>query len=169
MRGAVVLGILATLCRWNWIKARADEWQRFWYTPADPTTLGVLRWLVGAMLVYTHVVWGLRLESMFGSQGWHAPALMQEFQAGQYSFSFWWYVSDQMLFPVHCACVAVLVTFTLGLATPVTSVLAIAINTSYCYRAQLATYGLDQGNAMLLLYLTIGGSGQALSLDRVLG
>ena len=168
MRRSLVRFFLAMI-QWNWIKARAADWQRFWYTPQDPTTLGVLRWLVGAMLVYTHIVWGLELQAMFGSQGWHRPELMHELQQGVYSPSFWWYVPDQYLWPVHITCVTILVLFMIGFATPITSVLAIAINTSYCYRALLATYGLDQGNAILLAYLTVGGCGQALSVDRVLG
>src|SRR5215213_8284173 len=129
MRRALVRFFLAFI-QWNWIKARAAEWQRFWYTPQDPTTLGVLRWLVGAMLVYTHVVWGLELDSMLGSEGWNRPELIFELQQDAYSPSFWWYVPDQYLWPVHVTCLTILVLFTIGFATPVTSVLAIAINTS---------------------------------------
>ena len=39
---------------------------------------------------------------------------------------------------------------------------------SFAHRAPEAMFGLDQINAMLTLYLAIGPSGQALSLDRLL-
>jgi hypothetical protein len=56
--------------------------------------------------------------------------------------------------------------FTIGLWTRATSLLALIVAISYAHRVPAATFGLDQINIMLLLYLTIGGSGQALSADR---
>ena len=55
----------------------------------------------------------------------------------------------------------------LGAFTPVTSVLAYLITISYSSRAPIANYGLDQINGMAALYLAIGPSGRALSIDRV--
>ena len=43
-------------------RAARDGWNRFWFTPSDPATLGLIRILAGAMLLYTHVVWTLGLE-----------------------------------------------------------------------------------------------------------
>ena len=40
-----------------------DAWNRFWFRPADPLVLGVLRVLVGSMLFYSHLVWTLDLET----------------------------------------------------------------------------------------------------------
>ncbi|MBV8078552.1 MAG: hypothetical protein JO284_19240, partial [Planctomycetaceae bacterium] len=52
-----VAGYLADLAR-----SLAAGWDAFWFTPADPTPLGLLRVLTGAMLLYTHAVWGLALD-----------------------------------------------------------------------------------------------------------
>ena len=46
-----------------------QAWDRFWFSKRDPTVLGIMRWLVGGMLVYTHLVWGLNLPAFFGSAG----------------------------------------------------------------------------------------------------
>ena len=151
----------------NWPAARGRDWDRFWFEPAHPRTLGVMRILVGAMLVYTHLVWGLRLEGFFGSQGWMPPDLMGNLYESPSSPSFWWAVPDAHLWTIHWLCVAVLVLFTFGVATPVTSVLAFVITVSYANRARLANFGLDQINALLTLYLAIGPSGAALSVDRL--
>ncbi len=56
--------------------------------------------------------------------------------------------------------------FTIGLWTRLTSVLALFVAISYAHRVPAATFGLDQLNVMLLLYLTIGPSGRALSVDH---
>jgi len=50
----------------------------------------------------------------------------------------------------------------------VTSVLSLLVVISFAHRVPQATFGLDQINAMLTLYLAIGPSGQALSLDRLI-
>ena len=56
--------------------------------------------------------------------------------------------------------------FTIGYKTRLTSVLALVVAISYAHRVPEALFGLDQINVMLTLYLTVGGAGQALSLDR---
>ena len=36
--------------------ATRDGWNRFWFTPTDPATLGLIRILAGSMLFYTHLI-----------------------------------------------------------------------------------------------------------------
>src|SRR5262249_58223947 len=55
--------------------------------------------------------------------------------------------------------------FTLGLWTRVTSVLAWAGSTCYVHRCSTQLFGMDTMSTILLLYLMIGPSGAALSLD----
>jgi hypothetical protein len=147
-------------------RALADEWNAFWYTPADPTLLGLLRVLTGLMLVYTHAVWGLALGAFYGPSSWLSKELVRTMQEGQYTYSFWWVVPDGGIWTAYGLSMAVLVLFTLGLWTRVTSVLSLIVAISFAQRAPAATFGLDQINTMLTLYLAIGPSGQALSLDR---
>ncbi len=72
------------------------------------------------------------------------------------------------MWPVYGFSMAVLLLFTLGLCTRVTSILSLLVVISFAHRVPQATFGLDQINAMLTLYLAIGPSGQALSLDRLI-
>ncbi len=147
-------------------RSLADDWDAFWFRPADPTLLGLLRVLTGLMLLYTHAVWGLVLGQFFGPVSWLSPALVRTIQQDQYNFSFWWLVADGWMWPVYGLSMAVLLLFTLGLCTRVTSILSLLVVISFAHRVPQATFGLDQINAMLTLYLAIGPSGQALSLDR---
>jgi len=147
-------------------RSLADDWDAFWFRPADPTLLGLLRILTGLMLLYTHAVWGLVLGQFFGPVSWLSPALVRAIQQDQYNYSFWWLVADGWMWPVYGFSMAVLLLFTLGLFTRVTSILSLLVVISFAHRVPQATFGLDQINAMLTLYLAIGPSGQALSLDR---
>jgi hypothetical protein len=147
-------------------RAVAADWNAFWYTPADPALLGLLRILTGLMLLYTHAVWGLALPDFFGPSSWLSAELVRMLEADQYSLSFWFWVPARMMWVAHIVAIMVLAFFTLGLWTRVTSVLALAVAISYVNRVPPALFGLDQINIMLALYLAIGPSGQALSLDR---
>ena len=144
-----------------------SPWREFWFKPADPTPLAVMRILFGGMLLYTHSVWGLNLEGFFGPNGWQGEALVRTVQQGQLAWSFWWWVPDGLRLTVHLVSLGILVLYMLGALTPVTSILAYVITVSYAYRAPLANYGLDQINAIAALYLAIGPSGAVLSVDRL--
>jgi hypothetical protein len=144
-----------------------DGWNRFWFTPSDPTVLGAIRVLTGLMLVYTHVVWGLQLEAFFGPDGWLSREVVETAQGDQIAWSYWWHVPAGWIWPVHIAGLLVLVAFTLGVATRATSVLAFVIVVSYVNRVPCALFGLDQINGFLTLYCAVGPSGAALSVDRL--
>ncbi len=151
------------------IRASAHAWDRFFFTPADPTTLGVLRVLVGAMLTWSVFAYGLDLQGYLGSTGWADPTVVRQFQMEQRpgSWSFWFYVPDSMLRPVWLGCVAILLAFTLGILSRVTAVLAWIIVVATSRRVPIALYGFDQIIATWALYVACtGASGQAVSLDR---
>lgn len=146
----------------------SEGWNRFWYTPTDPATLGMIRLLTGTMLVYTHWVWGFSLDAFFGTNSWTSAEVVRQFQPSEFAFSFWWHVPPHLTLMVHYACLGVLVLFTLGLFTRVTSIAALVIVISYVNRVPTALFGLDQINGMLTLYCAIGPSGLAYSLDSLI-
>jgi len=51
-------------------RSLADDWDVFWFRPADPTLLGLLRILTGLILLYTHAVWALVLGQLFRPVSW---------------------------------------------------------------------------------------------------
>ncbi|MCA9075079.1 MAG: HTTM domain-containing protein [Planctomycetaceae bacterium] len=143
----------------------SSVWNQFWFTPADPATLGAIRVLIGAMLVYTHFVWGLDFESFFGPESWVTNELVQRYQQNDWVFSFWFVLPHTYAYPVHLACLGVLTLFTFGVFTRVTSLLSLLIVISYANRLPTAQYGLDQINGILMFYLAVGPSGAAYSID----
>ncbi len=147
----------------------ARGWDRFVFTPADPTPLGLIRLIVGALLFWSLLVYGLDLHAFFGRSGWMNLEIVEAFRHEQmpYSWSFWFYVPDDFLRPVWVACLAILAAFTLGFRTRTTAVLAWIIAASTARRASISLYGFDDVLSTWLLYLAASGaSGQAVSLDR---
>jgi hypothetical protein len=142
------------------------HWTNFWFTPADPAPLCLLRILAGGMTLYSHFVWGLKLESLLGPNGFNSAELIQSLQTSRWAWSFWWSVPVEWMSSVHILCLAILALFWIGCCTRVTSILALAIHVSYSNRAQLSNYGLDQITSILLLYLAIGPSGALYSVDQ---
>ena len=150
----------------NVVRSVAECWNDFWHTPADPTLLGLIRVLTGLMLLYTHAVWGLALNDFFGPASWLRPRLVRLIQLDQAALSFWWWVPDRAMWPAYVVSMLILTLFTIGLWTRVTSFLSLCVVISFANRVPAALFGLDQINLLLTLYLTVGPSGQALSLDR---
>ncbi len=148
-----------------------DGWNRFWFTPTDPATLGLVRIFAGSMLFYTHLVWSIDLTGFMGEQGRFSTDLVQRMHQGStFAFSYLWLFDGNpaMLWFVHIAALFVLLMFTLGFYTRITSILTFIIAVSYAHRAPGALFGLDQINVMLAMYLMLGGAGEAFSLDRLL-
>ncbi|WP_459555222.1 hypothetical protein [Lacunimicrobium album] len=152
----------------GWFQTLFTNWEQFWFQPCSCEHLAVMRWLVGGMLIYTHFVWGLQLEEFFGSTGWMSQAALSSLTEDSTAVSLWSFVADDQLRMAHTICLVILVAYMIGLATPVTSVLAFAITISNSNRALIANYGLDQILALQTLYLAIGGCGGAYSVDQVL-
>jgi len=151
----------------GWGTELARGWDRFWFTPADPHTLALIRVLTGSMLFYTHLVWALDLMDFLGPNSWLPRQLARDFHRGGYAWSHLWYVDSPLaLWTLHTLALVVLAMFTAGLFTRITSVLAWLIAVSYCHRLTGAFFGLDPVSTMLAMYLMVGPSGAVYSLDR---
>lgn len=153
----------------GWVESVQEAiqgWKTFWFRPADPFLLGMIRLLTGWMLVYNLLVWGIDLHAFFGYHGLQPLDSIREFHANQPVISFWFYVPEPWIATAHWTCVGIATLFFLGVGTRVTSVLAYLITISYSQRVPVANFGLDQILGMLCLYLAIGPSGACLSVDR---
>ena len=146
------------------------SWNRFWFTPSNPTTLCLMRVLVGLMLVYTHWVWTLELPTFLGASGVFTQSLQNQITGdGSWAWShFYWFDSTAWLWGSHLISLAILVAFTVGWQTRITSILAFLITVSYANRANGALFGLDQINSFLTLYLAIAPCGLMYSVDALL-
>jgi predicted DCC family thiol-disulfide oxidoreductase YuxK len=151
--------------------AAARGWNAFFFTPADPTALGLVRIVVGLLLMRSLFVLGLDLPGFLGSHAWADAEAVRSWMAEfkPHSWSFWLWVPDALLRPVWVGCLVILAMFTIGLFSRTTAVLAWVITVSTARRSPVILYGFDQIVSTWALYLAVGGAcGQAVSLDRFL-
>lgn len=53
-------------------------WEQFWFTPADPTLLALIRITCGLIATYTLFVYSFRLQEFMGEHAWHDLELQME-------------------------------------------------------------------------------------------
>src|SRR5262245_11532870 len=53
-------------------------WDRFWFTPAAPTPLGLIRLCAGIIVLYTVVAQTWDLYELYGPNGWIDMEMRQE-------------------------------------------------------------------------------------------
>ena len=206
--------------------ATLHGWDRFWFKPSDPATLGMIRILGGLMLLYTHLIWTKDFDAFFGpNDPWLSREAVRAFQTGApsgvdktgnarnsqteipaamptapmpiangaeivvavpdgatsaeqangeslgprttYAWSwFKWTDSRGALWTLHVFSLVAFACLTLGLFTRAAAVAAFLATVSYVNRVPGALFGLDQVNGMVSMYLALGPSGSAWSLDR---
>ncbi|MFO0888083.1 MAG: DCC1-like thiol-disulfide oxidoreductase family protein [Isosphaeraceae bacterium] len=152
-------------------QATRRGWTAFFFSPADPTALGLIRVGTGLLAFWSLFVLGIDLHDYFGSRGWADPDLIWQTQRARqpWAWSFWFLVPDGWLRGAWMLCLIVLAMFTAGLFSRVTAVLSWIIVVSTVRRVPIALFGFDQVLSTLLLYLAASlASGQAVSLDRFL-
>ncbi|HJZ58275.1 MAG TPA: hypothetical protein VKE74_25255 [Gemmataceae bacterium] len=99
---------------------------------------------------------------------WNADPRVS-YRTGQSIFSVWFHVTDPTeMALIHAAVLFIIVLFTLGFCTRVTSVLTWLATVGYIHRTNQVLFGQDTMMNILLIYLTIGNSGAALSVDRLI-
>lgn len=153
-----------------WGRAWLRSWNEFWFTPADPLPLAVVRICTGLLLTWSCIVWLRDPDAFFGPGGWlpaHEVWRMND-QPWQWS----WYFAASSPNAVRVLggiTLAAAVLLTLGLATRLSAVVALAGFVSAANRAPLNVFGFDDTLGLLLIPLVIGPAGACLSVDRRLG
>jgi hypothetical protein len=154
------------------VRTTGRAWHRFFFTPADPTPLALIRIGAGLLALWNFWTLGLDLRSNLGSDGWADPATLRvfwkEWKRETTPWSLWLLIPDHYLNAAWVVSAIILVLFTLGLASRVTAVLSWLIVVSTVRRAPVLFFGFDQVLSAWIMYLAVcGASGQALSLDRL--
>jgi hypothetical protein len=149
----------------EWLAA----WNEFWFTPADPLPLAVIRICTGGLLAWASFVWLLDAGAFFGPTGWQRPENVWRMNDQPWQWS-WFFAagSDAGVRLLAALTVLAAVMLTLGIATPVAAVVSLLGFVSAANRAPLNVFGFDDVLGMLLIPLVIGPSGAVLSVDRLL-
>ena len=156
-------------CRDQWSATR-EAWNRFWFSPTDPATLGFIRICAGLLLLRTHAVWIAHHDAFFGPHAWMTAEARGAFvDHNPWAWShLLWFDSPAVLWSLHIVALLAMAMLTVGLLTRAAAIAAFLFTVSYANRAAGSTFGLDDVNAMLALYLMIGPAGAAYSLDGLI-
>jgi hypothetical protein len=189
----------------------ASAWNRFWFTPADPTTLGLVRIFTGLVVFYVLLAYTPDLQNFFGEDAWFNLKMIKEFleerpvpgpqfnwelvqqpplptdpkgleylnrwtvhpdlaqSKGHKLFSIWFHVADPTwMWVIHISLLVCTFCFMIGFCTRITGVLSWLGMISYIQRSPTTLFGMDTIMNVALLYLNIGPSGAALSVDRLI-
>lgn len=150
-----------TLC-----KRFGNGWNRFWFLPSDPYTLGVIRLLTGLVALYWYATYTPDLLRFFGKSGLLPVASVSLLEGGRFSFSYLNYLSSSTdLAIAHWVGLAILIAFAIGFATRITSVLALVVVLSYIHRGPMLTAQTEPILSMVMVYLCLGPSGASWSVD----
>jgi hypothetical protein len=164
--------------RW-WLRL-SRAWDRFWFQPSDPTTLGAVRVCTGLVLLYAYVSCTPRLMSLIGPDAWIDSRAITELRAvGQsdttllerianawWPQSVWFYVQDpRWIWTLHGLFLVAIVCFTLGFCSRTANVIVWVGHVSFVVRSYSAWFGFDVILGMLTFCLMFGPTGDALSVD----
>jgi hypothetical protein len=135
-------------------------WNLFWFVPSGPATLSLVRPLVGLLAIWWHSTYTADLLTFFGPQGLIQPALVEQWPGaspGELTFSYFnLATSSGAVVALHWLGLAVLVLFTLGILTRLTTLAALAVVVSYIHRGPPLISEFEPVLAMVLFYLSLG-------------
>ena len=148
-------------------------WNRFWFRPSDPSTLALIRILVGLCAlayVYSHtadlVVWFaangvLPIETVRQLTGASAAD-----QPTVYRWSYFYlFDAPSLLWTAHFCGLLAAAALTVGCCTRISSIVSLVVVLSYVHRAPMITGLSEPVLTMLLLYLCFAPCGACYSLD----
>jgi hypothetical protein len=149
-----------------------ESWNRFWFTPADPLPLCLLRIGVGLLAAVYFFSYTGDLVLWFGPDGMLPmenvePLVRLTPDAPLHRFSiFYGLESPSALYAAHWTFVVLALLFSAGLLTRVTGVLTAIGVLSYIHRVPILSSPSEPVLSMLLIYLVIGPAGRYYALDR---
>ena len=192
------------------IRGLWQAWERFWFSPGDPTTLSLMRLVGGFLIFYLHLTYSFDLQTFFGRDAWlsldkanyirhetplYAPdvkwdkptdptrltaedaAFLENWgylpehsiSKGRDLVSLWYHLTDPTAMAIaHGVILTTMFLFAIGFCSRVTSVLTWVFLLFYINRSNASVFGVDTMMNILAIYLMIGPSGAAFSVDRLI-
>jgi hypothetical protein len=155
------------------------NWNRFWYTPSDAYGVSFLRVLTGLMAMYFIASYTADLIRWFGPYGLLSVDTVKLLTGASLAVGadgtivareslFYYFDNPAILWVIHALSFLVVLMFTVGLFTRVTSILSFIAILSYIHRAPMLTGQFEPVLTMLILYLCIAPAGVYFSVDRLL-
>ena len=148
------------------------RWNRFWFLPSDGLDLCVFRIAVGSLALVWQLSYTPDLIRWFGPHGWFDGGVLDQWLTAETTSGILGTIELSLYGPRVACCgpchadqQLVLLAFTLGAFTRVTSILSFVIVLGYIHRAPFVCGATEVVLSMLVGYLCLAPCGQALSFD----
>lgn len=142
-------------------------WNTFWYTPADPLVLGILRIGTGWIALAWLLSYTPDIDRFFGPSGLLPPDTVDRLlgpDSTTWSY-FRYFSSPAELHVIHAIGAGILLAFTVGLFTRIMAVASLLVVLSTIHRGPMLTGQAEPILSMVLFYLCLGPCGRSLSMD----
>lgn len=150
-------------------------WSDFWFKPADPATLALVRICVGLAVLYSYLRMTPDVLDYIGPEGLVDDTAYAQLSAGGqetsplapwYGWSLWSYVRNPSTILVfHHYFLMAIICFTCGLFSRSMNLVVWLGHLSYLHRGYMLWYGVDAMLSFLLLCLLVGPTGRVCSID----
>lgn len=139
------------------------RWVRFWFTPADPISLHVIRILSGVLFLLWLLSAAGHQNALFGLGGWFDAQAYREAASlpGGAPAPFTWSIlylcgnNEALVTAVFWSSIGVLLLYTLGIATRITSILTWVVVVSFIANPAIS-YGANDLLVLPAVYLMLG-------------
>jgi len=148
--------------------ALARCWLGFWFEPADPRPLAVVRMLTGLLGLALAASYAGELVAWFGPGGVIHPAAVAGWRQAAGFSPLDLVTSAAGLWTFFLALVAALAAVTVGLASRIACIAAALLWAGLLNRGPMLAGPADDCLALLLWSLAVGPCGASLSLDRLI-
>ncbi len=143
-------------------------WNRFWFAPVSPAPLALIRLVFGVIAIWWYLSYLPDLEFFFGPNGIIDRKTIGLWRGPNPVFSiFDWPSTAASLWFTYWLGLVVLVLFAAGVFSRITSIAAAIVVISLIHRGPMLVRPMEDVLAMVMLYLCVGPSGAAVSLDRL--
>ena len=146
-------------------------WNRFWFTPSTAVKVAALRITTGLMALYAVASYGPDLELWFGENGMLPLDLIRQLYRPEAQWlgqrSLLDVLPTAAIWPFYWVSLAVVVLYTLGIGGRVTAILSTIATISFFARAPLLIGEFESILTLLMIYLCIAKSSDALSMTSL--
>lgn len=152
-------------------------WKRFWFSHASDRLTAQMRIGVGIICLLWLYSFSTDVADLFGPNGVVSTQSVLNIEAASlvadppsdWRFSILDYcTTDSQVSTVHIIAFALVAAFTIGFATPLTSIASLILVSSFVQRAPILFGATEHLLLLALLYLCIAPCGKLLSLDALL-
>jgi hypothetical protein len=155
------------------VKKFIRQWQKFWFAPKNDDylkSLAIFRICFGTVIFFFYLSRTPDLLFFYSDEGILPKAYLHSLPIFQYNWSILFYLSNNnAIIGLHALFLGCLALVTIGLATPISTVITFLLHQTFLHRNMTVMFGTDMVGTFFFLYLCFASTNHYYSLDKYLG